>query len=70
MVESLLILLTRICCGLIVRCVNEDFRKPGVIFFANHTSHLDLLVILSVFPPHSDGESARSRRRTTGRAAR
>ena len=50
MVESLLILLTRICCGLIVRCVNEDFRKPGVIFFANHTSHLDLLVILSVFP--------------------
>lgn len=50
MMKSLLLWLTRICCGVIVRRETPLPEKEGCVFFANHTTHLDLLVILSALP--------------------
>ena len=48
-IEWLLIGLARCCTGILV--YGQPAWKPGArIYFANHTSHLDLMVILSVFP--------------------
>lgn len=51
MMKSLLLWLTRICCGIIVRReIPRLPEKEGCVFFANHTTHFDLLVILSALP--------------------
>ena len=48
-IEWLLIGLARCFTGILI--YGQRTWKPGAkIYFANHTSHLDLLVILSVFP--------------------
>ncbi len=49
MIERLLIALTRFAVGVVAGSVNDEYLRPGVVYFANHTSHLDLLVILSIF---------------------
>ncbi|MEA4862251.1 MAG: lysophospholipid acyltransferase family protein [Victivallaceae bacterium] len=50
MIETLLIAFARLCCGMLVSYENDDFQHSSVVYFANHTSHIDLLAILSVFP--------------------
>ncbi len=47
MIQTLLIAITRLCCGIIIRNENNDFKQANVVYYANHTSHFDLLVVLS-----------------------
>ena len=52
-VERLLIFLTRICTGILV--YGAPPQTGARVYFANHASHLDLMVILSAFPQRLRG---------------
>lgn len=50
LVELTLIGIVRLCSGIIIRTGDKTFMARPVIYYANHTSHLDLIAILSAFP--------------------
>lgn len=50
LVEFILIGIVRICSGIIIRTGDKTCMTRPVIYYANHTSHLDLIAILSAFP--------------------
>jgi 1-acyl-sn-glycerol-3-phosphate acyltransferase len=62
MIEAGLIALTRLLTGAIVRSDGFDFEPPAQrIYYANHTSHMDTLLLWSLIP--------RAQRRNTRPAA-
>ncbi len=50
MLDALLICLTRVLTGVTARCMDESVFEGPKVYYANHSSHLDLMTIRAAMP--------------------